>query len=99
RTGHHCCMPLMDRLNVPATTRASFALYNTREDIDRMVESLQQLIDNKTQSRAAAGTVASVVADPDQLPFAPAVADSPQAAANELAEDFELFEDRESRTQ
>ncbi len=36
RTGHHCCQPLMDRLGVPATTRASLALYTTREDIDAL---------------------------------------------------------------
>ncbi len=41
RTGHHCCQPLMDRLGLPATSRASLALYNTREDIDALVAALQ----------------------------------------------------------
>jgi cysteine desulfurase / selenocysteine lyase len=41
RTGHHCCQPLMDRLGLPATARVSFALYNTREDIDALVAALQ----------------------------------------------------------
>ena len=41
RAGHHCCQPLMARLSVPATARASLALYNTREEIDRLVASLQ----------------------------------------------------------
>lgn len=99
RTGHHCCMPLMERLNVPATTRASFAFYNTREEIDRLVESLRRLIDTKTASRARSGAATASIVDPDDLPFGKPVADSPQAAADELAEDFELFEDRESRTQ
>ena len=40
RAGHHCNQPLMDRLGVVATTRASFYLYNTREDVDRLVEAL-----------------------------------------------------------
>lgn len=40
RTGHHCCMPLMKRLKLPATARASFALYNTREDADALVKAL-----------------------------------------------------------
>jgi cysteine desulfurase/selenocysteine lyase len=40
RTGHHCAQPVMDRFGVPATARASLALYNTREDIDRLVEGL-----------------------------------------------------------
>jgi cysteine desulfurase / selenocysteine lyase len=40
RTGHHCCQPLMDRLGVPATARASLALYNTREEIDALAAAL-----------------------------------------------------------
>jgi cysteine desulfurase/selenocysteine lyase len=40
RAGHHCCQPLMARLGVPATVRASLALYNTREDIDALVAAL-----------------------------------------------------------
>ena len=40
RTGHHCAMPVMQRFNVPATTRASFALYNTRSEIDVFVDAL-----------------------------------------------------------
>jgi cysteine desulfurase / selenocysteine lyase len=40
RAGHHCAQVLMDRLGVAATTRASFGVYNTTEDIDRLVEAL-----------------------------------------------------------
>jgi cysteine desulfurase/selenocysteine lyase len=40
RTGHHCAQPLMDRFKVPATTRASFALYNTRQEVDALVAGL-----------------------------------------------------------
>jgi cysteine desulfurase/selenocysteine lyase len=40
RAGHHCAQILMDRLGVAATTRASLAIYNTREEIDRLVEGL-----------------------------------------------------------
>jgi cysteine desulfurase/selenocysteine lyase len=42
RTGHHCAMPVMDFFGVPATARASFAFYNTREEIDRLAAALQQ---------------------------------------------------------
>jgi cysteine desulfurase/selenocysteine lyase len=42
RAGHHCCQPLMRWLKVSATARASFYLYNTEEDIDRLVASLQR---------------------------------------------------------
>ncbi len=40
RTGHHCAQPVMDRFGVPATVRASFALYNTRADVDTLVAGL-----------------------------------------------------------
>ncbi|MHB1133643.1 MAG: cysteine desulfurase [Chloroflexota bacterium] len=40
RAGHHCCQPLMDVLGVAATTRASFYLYNTPSDVDRLVEAI-----------------------------------------------------------
>ncbi len=41
RTGHHCAQPVMEHFGVPATVRASFALYNTREDVDALVRALQ----------------------------------------------------------
>jgi cysteine desulfurase/selenocysteine lyase len=41
RTGHHCAQPVMDRYGVPATARASLALYNTREDVERLVRGLE----------------------------------------------------------
>ncbi|MGN7410404.1 MULTISPECIES: cysteine desulfurase [unclassified Sporosarcina] len=41
RAGHHCCQPLMKWLDVSATARASFYLYNTKEDVDRLVEGLR----------------------------------------------------------
>ena len=40
RTGHHCAQPVMARFGVPATARASFAMYNTREDVDQLVLAL-----------------------------------------------------------
>lgn len=40
RAGHHCAQPLMDRLDVAATVRASFALYNTRADVDALIDAL-----------------------------------------------------------
>ena len=42
RTGHHCAMPLMDRLGIPGTVRASFSLYNDRDDVDRLVAALRK---------------------------------------------------------
>lgn len=43
RTGHHCTQPIMQRFNVPATARASFAFYNTKEEIDKLVNSLYKV--------------------------------------------------------
>ena len=43
RAGHHCAMPVMERFRVPATTRASLAFYNTREEIDRLVAALHEV--------------------------------------------------------
>ena len=43
RTGHHCAQPLMERFGVPATARASFALYNTPSDVDALVAGLQRV--------------------------------------------------------
>jgi cysteine desulfurase/selenocysteine lyase len=40
RTGHHCAQPVMDRFGIPATARASLAMYNTTEDIDALVAAL-----------------------------------------------------------
>lgn len=45
RAGHHCCQPLMDRLELPATTRASFYVYNDASDVDRLVAGLQRARD------------------------------------------------------
>lgn len=42
RTGHHCAMPLMDRLGIPGTVRASFAVYNTLEEADMFLKALQR---------------------------------------------------------
>lgn len=44
RTGHHCTQPIMDFYNIPGTIRASFALYNTKEEIDVMINALERII-------------------------------------------------------
>jgi len=45
RTGHHCTQPVMQRFNIPATSRASFALYNTKEEVDVLVTGLKKIIE------------------------------------------------------
>jgi cysteine desulfurase / selenocysteine lyase len=44
RTGHHCAQPVMDRYGLPATARASFGLYNTREEVDALVRAIHKVI-------------------------------------------------------
>ncbi|MBO0910715.1 MAG: cysteine desulfurase [Acidobacteria bacterium] len=43
RTGHHCAQPIMDRFGIPATARASFAFYNTKEEVDRLAEGIRKV--------------------------------------------------------
>lgn len=45
RAGHHCAQPVMEFYDVPATARASFAFYNTREEVDRLSEAIQKVIE------------------------------------------------------
>lgn len=44
RTGHHCTQPLMERMCVPATARASFSIYNTKEQIDKLYDILNKIV-------------------------------------------------------
>ena len=42
RTGHHCAQPVMDRFGIPATARASFAMYNTREEVAALAAAVRR---------------------------------------------------------
>ena len=101
RTGHHCCQPLMARFGVPATIRASFALYNTVEDVDALVAALRKI-------RAEAGAKPPVIAAPQRgagpteqpaIQFPDAAAPSPTGAADEFADVFEMLDDRDARNE
>ena len=58
RAGHHCCQPLMQKLGVAATNRASFYLYTLPEEIDRLVEGLHKV--RKVFTRGSTGTLSGV---------------------------------------
>ena len=45
RTGHHCTQPLMDRFGIPATSRASFAMYNTKQEADILISGIKKVIE------------------------------------------------------
>jgi cysteine desulfurase/selenocysteine lyase len=101
RTGHHCCQPVMDRLGISSTARASLAMYNTTADVDALVAGLEKIVaDALHHQRTPAGEPGQAHAgeSPDGSPdYAPAVAESPTAAADELAETFEFLGDWNAR--
>jgi cysteine desulfurase/selenocysteine lyase len=45
RAGHHCAQPVMQHFGVPATARASFGMYNTRGEVDRLVAGLERVLE------------------------------------------------------
>jgi cysteine desulfurase/selenocysteine lyase len=92
RSGHHCCQPVMERFGIPGTARASFALYNTVEEVDHFVEALRDVV-SEAPARVRYSTGAAPVA------FPPAAADSPEAAADELADVLEFLDDWPQRYQ
>ncbi|GIW76448.1 MAG: hypothetical protein KatS3mg104_1511 [Phycisphaerae bacterium] len=99
RTGHHCCQPVMDRFNIPGTVRASIALYNTRQDIDRLAEALEKIIAvARTKNRTRSGSTATTTGLQD-VRFPDPEGDCPETVAEELIENFSLFDDWKDRYQ
>lgn len=96
RTGHHCCQPVMDRFGVPATARASIAMYNTKAEIDVLVAALTKIVAAEVKARPVAKTQAPAGAE---VRYPAASANDVAAAADLVAEDFGLFEEREDKTQ
>lgn len=106
RTGHHCCQPLMERLGVSSTARASVGVYNDRDDIDRLTEALSEIVESVwRRAPASVSTLtpgqgaATSVTDSEGLLYPDAAADSPEAAADEIAELFEFLPDWPMRHQ
>src|SRR5690606_13041884 len=66
RAGHHCCMPLHERLGVPATARASFAVYNSPEDIEARVRAIHaaRKVVRTRASRCTGSTACSTIRAP-----------------------------------
>ncbi|MBN2886101.1 MAG: aminotransferase class V-fold PLP-dependent enzyme, partial [Chromatiaceae bacterium] len=92
RTGHHCCEPLMERLGVDATLRASFALYNSAEEVERLGAAIEEILD-QARERSASRHAPPV----EELAYPAASADSPEAAARELIDSFALLPDWPTR--
>jgi cysteine desulfurase/selenocysteine lyase len=85
RTGHHCCWPLMDRFGIPGTVRASFAMYNTLEEVDVFADALEKI--------AAGAKPREVVSLNGEYAYPEAAANNPQAAADDIADFFEAVDD------
>jgi cysteine desulfurase/selenocysteine lyase len=101
RTGHHCCQPVMDRFGVPATARASFAVYNTLEEVDVFADALRDVVASARARVVSAPAPASggPGATPAEPNYPRATAPSPQAAALAEAEVFEFLDDWADRYQ
>jgi cysteine desulfurase/selenocysteine lyase len=85
RTGHHCCQPLMEGFGIAGTVRASFAMYNTLEEVDALAESLEKIVGSAQPRRVASAKMT--------VTYPRAAASSPQEAADEIAEFFEAVDD------
>ena len=94
RTGHHCCQPVMDRLGLRATVRASLAMYNTREDIDALVAAVRKVTADAARHLPAEPQETTGL---DDIAFPEPVAASPDEAAAELIEAFEFLGEWEAR--
>jgi cysteine desulfurase/selenocysteine lyase len=106
RTGHHCCQPLMDRMGIASTARASFGVYNDLSEIDRLADAVGEIVAAARGSTSRRGVGAPIEAGSQSLDAASgidlyprAVAASPEAAADEIAEIFELLPDWPMRHQ
>jgi cysteine desulfurase / selenocysteine lyase len=107
RTGHHCCQPLMERLGISSTARASFGVYNTREEIDRLADALAGIVERARRTRSAASPMAagaerdgaSDESRDDPIDYPGATADSPESAADEIVGLFDCLPDWTMRYQ
>jgi hypothetical protein len=72
RTGHHCCMPLMDRLGVSGTVRASMSFYNSVADVDQLVAAVRKV----RASFVSAKPPAPMAGPNDPVPYGASVASS-----------------------
>lgn len=93
RTGHHCCMPLMERFGIEGTARASFAIYNTREEVDLLADMLEKMVREPAAKKVSLTTEHSMMNGKKEPQYPCASAPSPDAAAEEIAEVFEFLED------
>ena len=89
RTGHHCTMPLMQRFDIPGTVRASLALYNTRDEIDALVDGLHVARQRLSAIRQRGRDQVKAASPETPQDETPSIAERRQ----EIVEEFDLFDD------
>ncbi len=106
RTGHHCCQPLMDRLGISSTARASFALYNRLDEVEALGAALEEIRAEASRGRRHLGCPGTAYTgdtpafpETSTIEYPPASAESVQAAAEQLIETFALLPDWSDRYQ
>jgi cysteine desulfurase/selenocysteine lyase len=95
RTGHHCCQPVMDRFGIGSTARASFAFYNTRAEVDALVEGLKTIAAAERSKKQ----VASSKKNDGEVVYPAATGKTVEEAAGKIAEDFGYFESGEEKSE
>lgn len=89
RTGHHCAQPLMDALGIPGTTRASFAFYNTLDEVGQLAEALQGIVTDASARQSA--LPASAGGENGELTWPEPKGPTPDEAAQELIDTFDFL--------
>lgn len=112
RTGHHCCMPLMERYGINGTVRMSLGLYNTMAEVDAFADALERMVEAGQRRQLSMVDREPCPGEAElchsmhetcpprlSLTFAPAAADYPSTAAEEISEVFDFLEDWSDRYQ
>jgi cysteine desulfurase/selenocysteine lyase len=112
RTGHHCCMPVMERFGISGTVRASFALYNTLAEVDSFADALARIVESARRTHSLTlteeeqrcpgqadlcGSVGHTCPPKRELVYAGPMGETPEAVAAEVSEVFELLDDWSDR--
>lgn len=92
RTGHHCCQPVMQRMGVPATIRASVAFYNTIDEVEALAAGVRQIVEDE-RAKQAKKAAEPATSQTITLKFPEPAAASPQEAADELIDVFQMLDD------
>jgi cysteine desulfurase / selenocysteine lyase len=97
RTGHHCCQPVMERFGIGSTARASFAFYNTRSEVDALVDGVKEIVEEARSRKPEAGSKKEV--EGGEVVYPAATAKGVEAAAELVAADFVFLGERDAKNE